>query len=54
MSLLRTALDHGQLTIRGVDRTMRVAWTLCYLGGRTSPTKDDVMTALSFRHAGAH
>ncbi|MGB0971548.1 MAG: YifB family Mg chelatase-like AAA ATPase [Mycobacterium sp.] len=54
MSLLRTALDRGQLTIRGVDRTMRVAWTLCDLGGRMSPTKDDVMTALSFRHAGAH
>jgi len=54
MSLLRTALDRGQLTIRGVDRTMRVAWTLCDLGGRSSPTTDDVMTALSFRHAGAH
>ncbi|GJF11048.1 hypothetical protein NGTWS0302_06780 [Mycolicibacterium cyprinidarum] len=53
MALLRTALDRGQLTIRGVDRTLRVAWTLCDLAGRTTPITQDVMTALSFRQGGA-
>jgi magnesium chelatase family protein len=46
---LRTALDRGALSARGMDRTLRVAWTLCDLGGRTSPAVEDVTTALSFR-----
>nr|WP_234806068.1 hypothetical protein [Mycolicibacterium celeriflavum] len=29
-----------------------MAWTLADLAGRTSPTLDDVTTALSFRPAG--
>ncbi len=52
MEPLKTALDRGVLSIRGVDRTLRVAWTLADLSGRTSPGLDDVTTALSFRQAG--
>jgi magnesium chelatase family protein len=52
MKPLRTALDRGQISIRGVDRTLRVAWTLADLGGRTSPGVDEVSTALSFRQVG--
>jgi magnesium chelatase family protein len=52
MAPLRTALDRGVLSIRGVDRTLRVAWSLCDLAGRESPNLDDVTTALSFRQAG--
>ncbi len=52
MEPLKTAVDRGLLSIRGVDRTLRVAWTLADLGGRTSPGLDDVKTALSFRQAG--
>jgi magnesium chelatase family protein len=52
MAPLRTALDRGVLSVRGVDRTLRVAWTLCDLAGRESPSRDDVTTALSFRQAG--
>ena len=52
MEPLKTALDRGVLSIRGVDRTLRVAWTLADLAGRTSPGLDDVTTALSFRQAG--
>jgi magnesium chelatase family protein len=48
---LRTAVDRGALSIRGMDRTLRVAWSLADLGGRLSPTADDVTTALSFRQA---
>ena len=53
MEPLRTALDRGLLSIRGVDRTLRVAWTLADLGGRTSPGPDEVATALSFREGAA-
>lgn len=49
MNPLKTALERGLLSIRGADRTMRVAWTLSDLAGRCSPTTDDVTVALSFR-----
>jgi magnesium chelatase family protein len=49
MKPLRDALDRGFLSIRGVDRTLRVAWTLADLAGRTSPGRAEVTTALSFR-----
>ena len=52
MKPLRTAVDRGSLSIRGMDRTVRVAWTLCDLVGRTSPNKADVATAMSFRQVG--
>jgi magnesium chelatase family protein len=53
MTPLRTALDRGLLSIRGANRTLRVAWTLADLVGRTSPGPDEVATALSFRQPGA-
>ena len=49
MTPLKTALERGLLSIRGADRSMRVAWTLCDLAGRGSPNLDDVSVALSFR-----
>ncbi|HEX2284124.1 MAG TPA: YifB family Mg chelatase-like AAA ATPase [Mycobacterium sp.] len=52
MAPLRTALDRGLISVRGVDRTLRVAWTLCDLAGRTSPVLEDVTVALSFRQGG--
>jgi magnesium chelatase family protein len=52
MKPLRTALDSGQLSIRGMDRTLRVAWTLADLAGRTSPGVEQVSAALSFRKGG--
>ncbi len=52
MKPLRTAVDRGSLSIRGMDRTVRVAWTLCDLAGRISPNKGDVATAMSFRQVG--
>jgi magnesium chelatase family protein len=53
MNPLRTALDRGLVSIRGVDRTLRVAWSLADLAGRTSPGLDEVAAALSFRQPGA-
>ncbi|WP_326547240.1 YifB family Mg chelatase-like AAA ATPase [Mycolicibacterium sp. ND9-15] len=52
MRPLHSALDRGALSVRGMDRTMRVAWSLCDLAGRTSPVVDDVTAALSFRQGG--
>jgi magnesium chelatase family protein len=53
MNPLRTALDRGLLSIRGVDRSLRVAWSLADLAGRNSPGLDEVAAALSFRQPGA-
>jgi len=53
MDPLRKALDRGLLSIRGVDRTLRVAWSLADLAGRVSPGLDEVAAALSFRQQGA-
>lgn len=53
MAPLSTALDRGELSIRGMDRTLRIAWTLADLGGRSMPVLDDVKTALSFRRGGS-
>ncbi len=53
MAPLRTAVDRGLLSIRGVDRTLRVAWSLSDLAGRTSPGLNEVAAALSFRQPGA-
>ncbi|MBS4726850.1 YifB family Mg chelatase-like AAA ATPase [Mycobacterium sp. SM1] len=52
MAPLRTALDRRLLSIRGVDRCLRVAWTLADLAGRVSPGLDEVAAALSFRQPG--
>jgi magnesium chelatase family protein len=53
MDPLRQALDKGLVSIRGVDRTMRVAWTIADLAGRDRPCVDDVTTAMGFRQTGA-
>jgi magnesium chelatase family protein len=42
-------LERGLLTARGVDRVLRVAWTLADLGGRDQPDAADVQVALTYR-----
>ncbi|MFI6349850.1 YifB family Mg chelatase-like AAA ATPase [Streptomyces sp. NPDC050560] len=49
---LRTAeddLERGLLTARGLDRVLRVAWTLADLAEHDRPTADDVAHALELR-----
>jgi magnesium chelatase family protein len=46
---LDRALERGALTMRGYDRTLRVAWTLADLDGAGSPTPDHVGRALFLR-----
>lgn len=43
---LDAALARGALTLRGYDRTLRLAWTIADLAGRASPTVHDVGRAL--------
>jgi magnesium chelatase family protein len=45
-------LDLGELTVRGYDRILRVAWTLADLGGRDRPCVQDVEGAAAMRRQG--
>jgi magnesium chelatase family protein len=42
-------LDRGELSARGYDRVLRVAWSASDLAGRTSPTATDVEEAVALR-----
>jgi magnesium chelatase family protein len=42
-------LERGVLTARGLDRVLRVAWTVADIAGRDHPTRLDVRTALVLR-----
>ncbi|MGW4443171.1 YifB family Mg chelatase-like AAA ATPase [Streptomyces sp. NPDC004682] len=42
-------LERGVLTARGIDRVLRVAWTIADLAGHDRPTADDVRLALQLR-----
>ncbi|MGI8696921.1 MAG: YifB family Mg chelatase-like AAA ATPase [Mycobacteriales bacterium] len=44
-----TALDRGAISTRGLDRILRMAWTIADLGGRGSPDRYDLAEALGFR-----
>jgi magnesium chelatase family protein len=46
---LEAAMRTGELTARGADRALRVAWTLADLAGRDRPDQELVSTALFFR-----
>ena len=46
-------LSHGVLTARGLDRCLRVAWTLCDLRRGDRPGTEDVHAALALKHPGA-
>ncbi|RKN06667.1 YifB family Mg chelatase-like AAA ATPase [Streptomyces radicis] len=42
-------MDRGLLTARGLDRVLRVAWTVADLAGHDRPTSEDVDAALELR-----
>ncbi|MFG2113021.1 YifB family Mg chelatase-like AAA ATPase [Streptomyces sp. NPDC048718] len=42
-------LERGLLTARGLDRVLRVAWTVADLAGHDRPTADDLALALELR-----
>jgi magnesium chelatase family protein len=49
-TMLDQALHHGVVTARGVDRCLRVAWTLCDLRDGERPDTADVHAALALKH----
>ena len=46
---LDAALQRGALTLRGYDRTLRVAWSIADLAGRDRPSSEDIGRALFLR-----
>lgn len=44
------SLERGALSLRGYDRSLRVAWTIGDLAGLQRPGSDEVDLALSLRH----
>jgi len=44
-----TFLQRGQISARGLDRVLRLAWTIADLGGHCVPDAGDVTEALFFR-----
>ncbi|MEO3875120.1 YifB family Mg chelatase-like AAA ATPase [Nonomuraea sp. B12E4] len=48
MKPMTSCLDSGTLTARGLDRVVRVSWTLADLAGKPSPGEEETTAALSF------
>ncbi|EPD33230.1 YifB family Mg chelatase-like AAA ATPase [Propionimicrobium lymphophilum] len=49
IEMLDDAVATGALTSRGVDKVLRVTWTLADLDGKDLPTREHLMAALSLR-----
>jgi magnesium chelatase family protein len=43
------ALEDHRISLRGADRTLRLAWTIADLSGHITPTLDDVVEGISMR-----
>lgn len=50
LGVLNTALQRGTLSARGVDKVLKVAWTMCDLAGRDRPSEREIRAALHLRH----
>ena len=53
LEVSQEALDRGKVSARGLDRALRVAWSIADLRGDPSPTAADVLEALVLRNGGA-
>lgn len=49
MGSVERALDRGQLTARGMDKVVRLAWSIADLDGRDRPGEQEIGRALSLR-----
>lgn len=52
LGLVEDAVSRGRISPRGVDKILRLSWTLCDLDGSDRPTSDHVHTALAMRRGG--
>lgn len=48
-AVLDQALTRGALTLRGYDKTLRIAWSIADLAGKNRPERGDLARALSLR-----
>jgi magnesium chelatase family protein len=49
LAIMERKVDSGGLSVRGFDRSMRVAWTVADLAGHDKPNTDDVAAASYLR-----
>ncbi len=49
LGVVNEAFHRGRLSARGVDKVLRIAWTVADLVGRDRPNADDVVLALAMR-----
>ncbi|PLS30462.1 ATPase AAA [Bifidobacterium margollesii] len=49
LTLISHALESEQLSLRGADRALRLAWTLADVAGKTSPDDGDVAAGIALR-----
>jgi magnesium chelatase family protein len=49
LGIVEDAVSRGRLSPRGVDKVLRVAWTLADLAGQDRPGRDEVGVALAMR-----
>ncbi len=49
VDLLEQAMARGQLSLRGLDKVVRLAWTIADLAGADHPGRDHVRTAVALR-----
>jgi magnesium chelatase family protein len=47
--MLNGALQRGQISLRGVDKVLKVAWTIADMAARDRPGEREVRAALSLR-----
>jgi magnesium chelatase family protein len=49
IEMLDRAVATGSVSPRGVDKTLRLAWTISDLAGRPKPGREELSTALAMR-----
>ena len=47
--LLTSVIQRGQLSVRGVDKVVRLAWTIADLAGVDRPGRAELQIALAMR-----
>lgn len=52
--ILEAYLDEARMSLRGIDRMLRLAWTVADLAARSAPTKEDLATAALLRSGGEY
>lgn len=51
---LDALLDSGRMSLRGIDRVLRLSWTVADLSDRAAPSAEDLATAVALRAGGPH